>query len=100
MLRGIIREVISAEPDLKIVGDFEDGTAGPERIEATEASVVIVALEAPLVRGLMSDRPRVLGVSADGRQSVLYELRPSQRVLGEISPSTLVAAIRGRLSGD
>jgi DNA-binding NarL/FixJ family response regulator len=95
MLRGIVEGLVSAEPDLEIVGDFEDAEAAVGSIEATGASVVIAGLQAPSLARRLSDRVRVVGVSADGRESVLYELRPHERVLGEISPSTLLAAIRG-----
>jgi hypothetical protein len=42
-------------------------------------------------------RSRVLAVATDRRQSVLYELRPHERLLGEMSPGALLAAVRDRL---
>jgi len=37
----------------------------------------------------------VLVVSADGRETALFELRPQRTPLGEVSPQTIVDAIRG-----
>jgi hypothetical protein len=37
---------------------------------------------------------RALEVGSDGRESVLYELRPHRVSLGEISPGALVRTIR------
>jgi hypothetical protein len=43
------------------------------------------------IRPLMT----VLAVAGDGRQSFLYRLRPFRERLGELSPETLLAAVRG-----
>lgn len=37
---------------------------------------------------------RVLGVVGEGRQTFVYELRPHQTALGELSPEGLVDAVR------
>jgi hypothetical protein len=95
MLRGIVNGLVSVEPDLEIVGELGDVEAELPAIEASGATVVIAGVQAPLLARRLSDRARVLGVSPDGREGVLYELRPHERVLGEISPATLLAAIRG-----
>jgi hypothetical protein len=95
MLRDIVNGLVSVEPDLEIVGEFGDGEAELDAIEAARASVVIAGAQAPLLARRLVDRVRVLGVSADGRDGVVYELRPQARVLGEMSPATLLAAVRG-----
>ncbi len=103
MLCGIITELVSAEPDLTIVGEFDDCDQTLQAIERNGADVVIAGLNgvAPAqVSHLLSERPRlrILAVSRDGGETFLYELRPHERLLGEISPQTLLAAIRGRVS--
>jgi hypothetical protein len=47
-------------------------------------------------RTLLVDTPgmRFLTVADDGRESFLYELRPYRLALGEVSPQTLLAAVR------
>ena len=100
MLREIVREVISAEPDLAIVGEFDDQYAARLAIDAQAAAVVITALEeaSPIDFGhLLSEHPhlRVLSLSADGSESFLCELRPHEQTLGELSPNELLGVIRG-----
>jgi DNA-binding NarL/FixJ family response regulator len=100
MLREIVREVVSAEPGLAIVGELDDHGAARLTIEAQRATVVITALEeAPQIDfgDLLSEHPhlRVLSLSADGSESFLCELRPHKQMLGELSPQALVAVIRG-----
>jgi DNA-binding NarL/FixJ family response regulator len=100
MLREIVREVVWAEPDLAVVGEFNDQDAARQAIDAERATVVITALEeAPHIdfAHLLSEHPhlRVVSLSADGSESFLCELRPHEQMLGELSPQALVAVIRG-----
>ena len=39
-------------------------------------------------------RPRVLGIASEGREGFVYELRPYRMPIGELSPETLVNAVR------
>jgi DNA-binding NarL/FixJ family response regulator len=100
MLREIVREVIRAEPDLAIVGEFDDQYAARSAFEAQRPAVVITAREEARqidFGHLLSEHPhvRVLSLSADGSESFLCELRPCQETLGELSPHELLAVIRG-----
>ena len=47
-----------------------------------------------LLTGHVAGPLRALEVQSDGRESVLYELRPHRISLGEVSSDTLVRAIR------
>jgi DNA-binding NarL/FixJ family response regulator len=99
MLRDIVREIVSSEQDLIIVDEFDDLEDASNTIWNDERCVVITSLRPPEQVALedlfgVRRRMRVLAVSEDGRETVLYELRPRARNLGEISPPTLVAAIR------
>jgi DNA-binding NarL/FixJ family response regulator len=99
MLGEIIRELVRTEPDLCIVGEYRDRGQALEAIERKTPDVVITGLERlarPDVADLLGHHPavRVLAVSADGSESYLYELRPHERMLGEVSPRTLLTAIR------
>jgi hypothetical protein len=100
MLREIVKEVVASESDLDIVE--EDGDAALATIRSSGTCVVITQLEKPAhvsVRHLLGERQqvRVLALSTDGREGAVYELQPEERVLGEISPPTLLAAIRDPL---
>jgi DNA-binding NarL/FixJ family response regulator len=101
MLREIVRTVVSDEPDLEIVAEFEDPEAY-RTIDEGEPYVFITSLRdgATAVDRFFGAGTKncVLAVSADGSETALYELRPRVCSLGEISPEMLVAAIRGSAS--
>jgi hypothetical protein len=95
----LISTALADEPAVELVGQVgADAAAGA--VAATGAQVVIVgrgggADPPDLVLSLLALHPRlkVLGVTPTGGQAVLYELRPTARSLGEVSPSTLVETI-------
>ena len=69
-----------------------------ESVERDEPDFVIVGTDAAseTVRSIVCAGcgVRALEVRSDGKESVLYELRPHRVSLGEISPETLVRTIR------
>jgi hypothetical protein len=100
----IVRELTSQERDLKIVRKPGVAVPAPEAV-ARGADVVVIGFDGPVrtkVANLLAERGhlRVLAISADGGESFLYELRPHERLLGEISKKTLLAAVKGRLPDD
>ena len=102
MLGEIVREVVSNEPDLEIV-EADDGDAALATIGASGACVVITRREDPVRERIgrwlgTGPQVRVLALSTDGRDGALYELQPQERLLGEISPPVLLAAIRDTLT--
>ena len=99
LLREIVRETASREPDLEVVREHEAGIDLRAAVERDDPDFLIVGSEeategavASLVAG--GRRLRALEVRSDGRESVLYELRPYRVRLGEISPDTLLQTIR------
>jgi hypothetical protein len=95
---GIIRSLVSESHT--VVGHYANEDAACDAIEPGGADVFIKGLDESGDSGvsrMLSHSPsaRVLAIAADGAQTVLYELRPQKRVLGEISPTTLLAAIHG-----
>jgi hypothetical protein len=101
MLREIMRELVSHERDLEIVGEFGDQDAALQVIDGRGAAVLITSLNQSAhlgIANLLSKAPhlRVLAVSGDGRESFLYELRPDERPVGELSRQTFLAAVRGQ----
>ena len=99
LLRDIVRETLRPDDGIVVLGDAPADASLEEAVEQTGASVVIVgrghpeAVDMPpaLVRRA---RLRVLAVAADGRESVMYELQPHRRELGELSPDGLLDAVR------
>lgn len=71
----------------------------PDALARAHADVVISGgnSQSAAVFDLLEERSRlkVLAVADDGRDTVLYELRPTRTQLGEVSPQTIVDAIRG-----
>jgi DNA-binding NarL/FixJ family response regulator len=100
MLRDTVSEIVSAEPDLTVVAELDDLASAGATIGAQAVGVLITAVGDchPIdFRTLLTEHPRlrVLCLSADGREGSLFELRPHEQTLGEISPEVLIAAIRG-----
>lgn len=100
MLADIIRAITLAEDSLAVVVR-DDGSESPlAAAAASDADVVVVPMEAPALpvscRALLAARPRtrLLGLVGDGRTATLWELRPHREEVGELSPETLVAALR------
>ena len=99
MLRDIVGSALRAEPDMVVVGELPDLTADLADVDSRDARVLIFGTrKEPSVTALdLVERRRdtiALGVSADGRRSVLYELRPCEVELGELSSQRLVQTIR------
>jgi len=104
LLREIVREAIVREPDFDLVAEHGD-TDVRTAIERDNPDFIIVGDDAAAqqdVRSLVGTGRglRALEVQSDGRESVLYELRPHRISLGEISADTLVRAIRAAPTWD
>jgi DNA-binding NarL/FixJ family response regulator len=99
LLREIVRETLAREPDLDVVAEHEADVDVREAVDRADADFVIVGSDATANAGVRSlvgkgARLRALELYADGRESVLYELRPHRVSLGEISAETLLRTIR------
>jgi chemotaxis response regulator CheB len=98
LLREIIREALVPEPDLEVVAEHEGTVDLRTAVERDDADFVIFGADASdeSVHSLITANSglRAIEVRSDGRESVLYELRPHRVSLGEISSETLVRTIR------
>jgi DNA-binding NarL/FixJ family response regulator len=100
MLRDIVGSLLTAHDDFEVVAEFTDASELCSAVERTAADVVILGLEDSELPDvgcqLLWERPstKVLGIAADGRKAFLYELRPHRIPLGEVSPDSLVDAVR------
>jgi DNA-binding NarL/FixJ family response regulator len=98
MLREIVRDSLAGEPDMEIVGDTDD----PSEVVRSIADVDVVILGAlePNSSALAqealraSSSTRVLAIAANGRSASMWQLQPYRVPLGEVSPESLVGAIR------
>ena len=103
LLREITRDVIAAHSWAQIVADYEWPVPIAEAARTHRAHVVVAGDGPGVERQATSllDSARgvgVLAISDDGRETVLYELRPNREPLGEISTERLVEAIRAAVS--
>ena len=98
MLHEIIREVVSAEEDMRIVGDFADWVQLDGAMEQCRPDFLITGDDRPpltIHQLLEAHRDlRVLTVSLDGRNAVLCEVEPHRVPLGEASPQKLLNVMR------
>jgi DNA-binding NarL/FixJ family response regulator len=102
ILRDIVAGVLADEPDMEVVGEAATMNGLSQTVVETGADVVVVGRNDPSLAATLMERRarlRVLAVTAGGRESWLYELRPQRIPLGEISPQRLVDEIRMRGGG-
>jgi DNA-binding NarL/FixJ family response regulator len=93
IVADIVRTTVAAEPDFELVTSEEphpdvvivqNGQAG-----TAEASQMLWS----------HPESRVILISSDARRADVYELAPSRRALGELSPQSLVNAVRAAARG-
>jgi len=97
LLREIVERAVAGQPDMEIA-ELRAGGDLSDALRAARADVVVSGADHDYdeLRDLLDRRPRlkVLTVADDGREATLYELRPARTQLGEVSPETIVEAIR------
>ena len=100
MLTEIVREVLEKAPDLEVVGAVSSLDELDSALTVHQADVVVAGIAGPNGGGrfdaLLRAHPavRVFSLEANGRETVLYELRPKSVSLGNVSPEGLIDAIR------
>ena len=101
LLHDIVHSILTAESDID-VDDGSSHSAAPMSLEDVRNAHVVIVTEPEFLRmnyeSLLYGNPRLrlVAVSGDGRSAALYELRPCRIPLGELSPQTLVDAVRLR----
>jgi hypothetical protein len=101
LVRDIVDNLIAGEMDMRVAGVIERGEAdrAPGR-DAVDVYVIGVGAEdaaasCEAVLGEAQPPRRVIGISSDGRQMHLSELRPATTALGALSSDELLEVIRG-----
>jgi hypothetical protein len=106
MLIDIIKGIIASEKDLILAGQVSIHNELLRASVDQRADVVIVgplpAAETQDYRAFLYRRPRmkIIAIAAGGRHALLHELQPRVIPLDEVSPASLIAAIRGISGGD
>jgi hypothetical protein len=99
MLRDIVTETLEAAPDITVTVVLPPDSM-VATVDAIEADVAVLAGDPDglpaLGRELLGRHPwlHVMAIRRDGSDASLYELRPFECKLGEISPATLLDAVR------
>lgn len=99
MLRDILDQLISNEPDMEVISESPLPAPAPAA-QALPPDVVVVGVAdsepGESARVLLDRWPRshALMITARGHRVLMYELLPQRVDLGEISPVQLVETIR------
>jgi DNA-binding NarL/FixJ family response regulator len=100
MMMDIVRNIVVSQDDFDLVG-IVDGLDGLLQAATDAQADVIILSAAPAAEGkdyadLLYGRARIkiIVIATDGRTAFLYELQPHSVPLGEVAPSSLIAAIR------
>lgn len=107
ILRDVITDIVEDQPDMDVVGDLPED-AEPAMVEDLAGTFIAVRAgpngELPDLGTRLLERRarglRVLGLSSEGRRGFLYELRPTEVAIGEISTERLVNVIRAAVPFD
>jgi DNA-binding NarL/FixJ family response regulator len=106
LIRGGVRKIIESEPDMRVVGEAEDGLDAVEGVARTKPDVAVVDIRMPRLDGIEAtrrivakagDRVRVLILTTFGLDEYVYEaLRAgaSGFMLKDSPPEQLVEAVR------
>jgi DNA-binding NarL/FixJ family response regulator len=101
MLRAMIKEIIAADAACSIVAETDDENGLSKKLKQSGADVVIIAPGSNAVGAghyldLLREYPRtrVLAIATSGRRAFIHELRPCVTEISELSPESLLAALR------
>jgi DNA-binding NarL/FixJ family response regulator len=105
---GLLRDIVRAAASdgrLKVVREYAQAVELLEAVERNDARVVVAgaaASDLDDVGRLLRAHPevKVLAIRDDGSDTTLWELKPYEKRLGEVSPEALRAAIHGAVDAD
>ena len=105
ILREIVKDTIATDADMIVVGEYAESVRLRDAVARSAADFVITDARASGfddVDVLLRERPRVrvLAIGENGRDTVLYELRPQKVRLGAVSPENLLETIRAAVRAD
>ncbi len=100
IVREILADAIAAEPDMEVVGQAPTDEDLLDTVALIEPDILILdtrklAASKDWASAPFSRSPlKVLAIVGEDARGMIYELRPCQALLGEMSPPSLVRAIR------
>jgi DNA-binding NarL/FixJ family response regulator len=109
LLRDIVRATLTRDDDVEIVNEvarLDEIAPALERAEGDVAVMGVAPTEwtglSDFLRQLLAGHPHltVIALANDGRSGYLYRLQPRGVVIDDISPRSLVQAIRTHVAAD
>jgi DNA-binding NarL/FixJ family response regulator len=100
MMRDIILQLLARESDFQVAAPSDNTSTLLDASKKYRPDIIVTSLGEDGANTACTDlllecpRVKVLDVRSDGRKGYLYELRPEQKRLGEVSPESLVTTIR------
>jgi hypothetical protein len=100
MLLDMVTDILAVHPEMMVSGTAQEAVGICTTVKKCKADVVI--LSEPVGRKhqdyseLLHSRPhlKVFSITSDGHRFFLHQLKPHRTALGEISPVSLIEAIR------
>jgi len=109
LLGDIVREILTRQTDFEVLAEVQTRGEIMPAVQHTGAQVVVVGIAAggwvglsALLRELLAVHPRltVIALASDGRSGYVYQLQPRTVAIDDISPASLVRAIRATAAMD
>jgi DNA-binding NarL/FixJ family response regulator len=105
LLSDIITQAIKPEIELDVVAEFHSGDVLKEQLRLIAPELILIGLQAgdtdAIAATALAAAPtaKVISFAADCRHAYLYEMRPSQTMLIDVTPAALAGAILGQQLG-
>lgn len=109
LLGDIVRETLIRQTDFEVLAEVETRSEIISAVQHTRAHVVVVGISpddwstlSTLLRELLAQHPRltIIALASDGRSGYVYQLQPRTVAIDDISPNSLVRAIRATATMD
>ena len=97
----IVKNILACQEGIVIVGEAPHYAEMAKAVMAAKANVVVTneahMTEVGRYRDLLYRRPRlrIVALTTGGRQAQVHELQPHVATIVELSPTSLVSAIKG-----
>lgn len=109
LLRDIVRATLNRDPDVRIVAEVDRPGDIGSSVDRDDAHVAVFGIApsewaalSDVLRDLFAKHPHltIIALASDGRSGYVYRLEPRGVVINDISPSSLVRAIRSHATMD
>lgn len=107
LLGDIVRETLVRDAEAEILAEVESAADIAAVVERTDPNVAVVGVAtadwidvSSRLRDLLSEHPRltIVALASDGRSGYVYQNQPRGVVINDLSPKSLVQAIRSTIT--